>query len=159
MSVGCQVHFSVTSINSDTPKIEYIRMTQNPSHISYQPRLGLFWFIAKDRNSSRFAALSRPLDEVPEIGDIQRLEENHAEAWLEVQRLDDNLKQYEFDYFPRGRVDFFRPGRRWLLSLDPKLQQGAFVAHIVMQWDISPGHLTVKVDRDYRSTARVGPPA
>jgi hypothetical protein len=28
--------------------------------VSKQPRLGLFWFIAKDRNASRFAAFSRP---------------------------------------------------------------------------------------------------
>jgi len=134
-------------------------MTQEPSHISCQPRLGLFWFIAKDRNASRFAALSRPLVEVPEIGDFQRLNESHVDAWSEVQLLDSSLKQYEFDYFPRGRVDFLRPGSRWLLSLDSKLQRGAFVAYIVLQWRIPPGHLTVKVDRDYRSTACIGPPA
>jgi hypothetical protein len=87
-------------------------MTQPLSRISCQPRLCLFWFIAKDRNASRFGALSRPLDEVPEIGDFQKLNESHADAWSEVQRLDSSLKQYAFDYFPRGRVDFFRPGRR-----------------------------------------------
>jgi hypothetical protein len=106
-------------------------MTQPLSRIPDQPRLGLFWFIAKDRNASRFAALSKPLIEVPEIGDFQMLSESYAHAWSEVQRIDSSLKQYEFDYFPRGRVDFFRPGRRWILSLDSKLQQGAFVAFIV----------------------------
>jgi hypothetical protein len=51
--------------------------------VSKQPRLGLFWFIAKDRNASRFAAFSRPLVEVPEIGDFQKLNESHADAWPE----------------------------------------------------------------------------
>ena len=134
-------------------------MTRAYSRISHYPRLGLFWFIAKDRNASRFAAYSRPLVEVPEIGDVQRLDESHANAWSEVQRLDSNLKQYAFDYFPRGHVDFFRPGRRWLLSLDSKLQRGEFVAYIVIQWGIPPGHLTVRVARNYHSTACIGPPA
>jgi hypothetical protein len=134
-------------------------MTQPLLRIFHQPRLGLFWFIAKNRNASRFAAVSRPLVEVPEIGDFQKLNESHTDTWSEVQRLDSSLKQYEFDFFPRGRVDFFRPGRRWILSLDSKLQRGAFVAHIVLQWGIPPGHLTVKVARDYQSIASVGPPA
>jgi hypothetical protein len=133
-------------------------MTQELSRACYRPRLGLFWFIAKDRNQSRFAAFSRPLDAVPEFDDFQRLNDSFVNAWSEVQRLDSSLKQYEFDYFPRGRVDFFRPGRRWLLSLDSKLQRGAFVAHIVLQWGIPPGHLTVKIAREYQSTACIGPP-
>jgi hypothetical protein len=134
-------------------------MTQSLSRISQQPRLGLFWFIAKDRNASRFAAFSRPLVEVPKIGDFQKLNESHADAWPEVQLIDPSLQQYEFDYFPRGRVDFFRPGRRWLLFIDSKLRRGAFVAHIVLQWGIPPGHLTAKVSRDYQSSACIGPPA
>jgi hypothetical protein len=133
-------------------------MPQPLSRISHKPRLGLFWFIAKDRNASRFAALSRPLVEVPEIGDFQKLNESHADAWSEVQRLDSGLKHYEFDFFARGRVDFFRPGRRWLLLIDSKLQRGTFVAHIVLQWGIPPGHLTVKIAREYQSTACIGPP-
>jgi hypothetical protein len=95
---------------------------------------------------------------VPEIDNFQRLNESHADAWSEVQRLDASLKHYEFDYFPRGRLDFFRPGRRWLLSLDSKLQQETFVAYIVIQWNIPPGHVTVKVAHNYQSTACIGPP-
>jgi hypothetical protein len=132
-------------------------MTQPPSRISHYPRLGLFWFIAKDRNMSRFAAFSRPLAEVAENKNFQRLAEEHPEAWVEVQRLDPSLKQYAFDYFPRGRVDFFRPARRWLLSLDPKLQREEFVAHLLLQWGIPHGHSTVKVDRNYQSTAHIAP--
>jgi hypothetical protein len=153
------VHFGVNLVNSGTPKIEYMGATQTPSHVSRQPRLGLFWFIAKGRNASRFAAFSQLLNNVPEIDDFRKINENHFDAWSVVQRLDSSLSPYEFDYFPRGRVDFFRPGRRWLLSLDPKLRRGAFVAYIVLQWGIPPRHLTVNIDRDYQSRAHVGPPA
>ncbi len=85
--------------------------------VSKQPRLSLCWFIAKGRNASRFAAFSRPLVEVPEIGDFKKLNESHGDAWPEVQLIDPSLKQYEFDYFPRGASIFFDRAEDGFFSL------------------------------------------
>jgi hypothetical protein len=69
---------------------------------SNEPRLGLFWFIAKDRGPSRFASLSRPFSGVSEVAGFKTLDEGHVDIWPTVQRLDQSLADYEYDYFPRG---------------------------------------------------------
>ena len=133
-------------------------MEIEPVLTSDEPRLGLFWFIAKDRGPSRFASLSRPFSEVSEIGGFKTLDEGHVDVWPRLQRLDQNLVPYKYEYFPRGRVNWRKDDDRWLLVLDPKLNRGPFISCIVNAWKIPQNQLLVLSDAHYRSTARVGPP-
>jgi hypothetical protein len=120
--------------------------------------VGVFWFIAKDRKRSRLACFTRKIENISEFNGLKAIPQTHAEAWLEVQRIDQSLASYAYDYFPRGRLDFFVPGRRWLLFIDPKLNRGAFVAHLVVHWWLNAGHLTVYNEFSYTSEACVGAP-
>jgi hypothetical protein len=79
--------------------------------------MGLFWFIAEDRTPSRFASLSRPFSGVSEVAGFKTLHEGHVDSWPTVQRLDQTLADYEYDYFPRGRVNWRKEDDRWLLVL------------------------------------------
>lgn len=127
--------------------------------VPIEPRLGLFWFIAKDRNPSRFASLSRPFSEVFEIGGFKTLDEGHVDVWPTLQRVDQTLMPYEYEYFPRGRVNWRKDDDRWILVLDPKLNHSPFITHIVIAWTIPPNRLLVLSDAHYRSVARIGGPA
>jgi hypothetical protein len=75
-----------------------------------------------------------------------------------VQRLDQTLADYDYDYFPRGRVNWRKEDDRWLLVLDPKLNRAPFISHIVLAWKIRRKRLLVLTDAHYRSLARVGAP-
>ena len=125
---------------------------------SNEPRVGLFWFIAKDRNLSRFASISRPFSRVAEVAGFKTLDEGHVDVWPTVQRLDGTLADYDYDYFPRGRVNWRKEDDRWLLVLDPKLNRGTFIEYIVLAWKIPRKRLLVLTDAHYRSLARVGLP-
>ena len=125
---------------------------------SNEPRLGLFWFIAKDRGPSRFASISRPFSGVAEVAGFKTLDEGHVDVWPTLQRLDQTLADYDYDYFPRGRVNWRKEDDRWLLVLDPKLNRGTFIAYIVLAWKIPRTRLLVLTDAHYRSLARVGAP-
>jgi hypothetical protein len=123
-----------------------------------EPRLGLFWFIAKNRNPSRFASLSQPFREVSEIGGFKTLDEGHVDVWPTLQRVDQTLLPYEYEYFPRGRVNWRKEDDRWLIVLDPKLNRSPFITYIVIAWKIPPNRLLVLSDSHYRSVACIGPP-
>ena len=125
---------------------------------SNEPRVGLFWFIAKDRNTSRFASISRPFSRVAEVAGFKTLDEGHVDVWPTIQRLDGTLADYDYDYFPRGRVNWRKEDDRWLLVLDPKLNRATFIAYIVLAWKIPGNRLLVLTDAHYRSLARIGPP-
>ena len=133
-------------------------MEINADTTSTEPRLGLFWFIAKDRSPSRFASLSRPFSSVSEVAGFKTLDEGHVDVWPTVQRLDHTLVDYEYDYFPRGRVNWRREDDRWLLVLNPKLNHSPFIAYVVVAWKIPRKRLLVLTDAHYRSLARVGTP-
>jgi hypothetical protein len=133
-------------------------MTARAFPNSHESRLGLFWFLATDRNPSRLVSLSRPISEVSEFAGIQRLNTSHLEVWPDIQRVDQSLKGYDFDFFPRGHVEFAPGQERWLLFLDQKLKRGAFIAHIVISWNIPRDRLMARWCHEYRSIACVGPP-
>jgi hypothetical protein len=123
-----------------------------------EPRLGLFWFIGRGRNPSRFASLSRPFSTVSEVGGFKTLDEGHVDVWPTVQRLDQTLLPYEYEYFPRGRVNWRKEDDRWLLVLDSKLNRSTFIDYVVLVWRIPRTRLLALPDAHYRSIARIGPP-
>ena len=137
---------------------EYIRVEIEAVSPSNEPRVGLFWFIAKERGPSRFCSLSRPFSGVSEVAGFKTLDKGHVDIWPTVQRLDQSLADYEYDYFPRGRVNWRKEDDRWLLVLDPKLNRSPFITYIVVAWKIPRKRLLVLTDAHYRSMARVGPP-
>lgn len=136
----------------------YIKVDIKPVLSSIEPRLGLFWFIAKDRGPSRFASISRPFSAVSEVAGFKTLNEGHVDVWPTLQRLDQTLADYEYDYFPRGRVNWRKEDDRWLLVLDPKLNRSPFITHIVVAWKILRSRLLVLTDAHYRSMARIRSP-
>ena len=125
---------------------------------SDEPRLGLFWFIAEDRGPSQFASLSRPFSGVPEVAGFKTLDQGQVDIWPTVQRLDPTLSDYEYDYFPRGRVNWRKEDDKWLLVLDPKLNRSPFITYVVIAWKIPRKRLLVLTDAHYRSLARIGLP-
>ena len=135
-----------------------MRVEIDPALPSNEPRLGLFWFIAQDRKPSRFTSCSRPFSQVSEVAGFKTLDEGHVDIWPAVQHLDQTLVEYDYDYFPRGRVNWRKEDDRWLLLLDPKLNRAPFISHVVTVWKIPPDRLLVLTDAHYRSMARVGSP-
>jgi hypothetical protein len=81
-----------------------------------------------------------------------------VDVWPTLQHLDQSLGHYDYDYFPRGRVNWRKEDDRWLLILDAKLNRASFIAYIVLAWKIPRNRLIVLTDAHYRSMARVGAP-
>jgi len=125
---------------------------------SDEPRLGLFWFIAQDCKPSRFVSCSRPFSQVSEVAGFKTIDEGHVDIWPLIQRLDPTLLGYDYDYFPRGRVNWRKEDNRWLLILDRKLMGASFVTDIVNAWKIPTHRLLVLHDAHYCSLAHIGPP-
>ena len=130
-------------VNSTGPSNESMGVETEPTLHSNEPRLVLFWFIAQDRKPSRFTSCSRPFSQVPEVAGFKTLDEGHVDIWPTVQRLDQTLMDYDYDYFPRGRVNWRKEDDRWLLVLDRKLSRAPFVTHIVNAWKIPRSRLLI----------------
>ncbi|WP_394887974.1 hypothetical protein [Mesorhizobium sp. AaZ16] len=113
-------------------------------------RIGLFWFITLGRGLGRFASASLPWSAVEEIGGFKTYDKGHIDVWPEIQRRDTTLRNFEYEHFPRGRVNWRCEDDAWLLLLDPKLNDRAFIDHIVKQWNLPQKRLRVFEDSHYR---------
>jgi hypothetical protein len=62
--------------------------------------------MARTGISSRFVSSSRPFSRIQEAAGFKTLEEGHADIWPIVQRLNSSVADFEYDHFPRGRVNW-----------------------------------------------------
>lgn len=121
-------------------------------------KIGLFWFVATGEPSCRLASLRWPFDIEAYLSGLQSPPYDHKTAWAEVQRLDDSLAAYSFDQFPCGRLEYYPPARRWIFSVDQKLNQTSFISYMVIKWELPPGRVTIKTDPAYASLVSIREP-
>lgn len=127
----------------------------------YEPigRLGIFWFWGDGRKRSNFVGISRPWAGTAVIAGARKLDIGHQDGWAHAQRLSPALASFEFDYFPRGRLEWQQPTDQWRLYVDQKLLRGAFVTTVLLNWKPPKAQLVVLNDSQYRSRANIGLPA
>lgn len=122
------------------------------SHFTF--RAGVFWLVDTS-DELRHVRVSWPIDvDTPRFGSATD-GYDHEQAWRHICRLDRTLGIYAFDHFPRGRVTYFPPTRRWLLGVDVALARPDLVAQIVERWRLPPGHITTVVELTYCSAAHL----
>lgn len=123
----------------------------------WSPKLAVFWFVSSEENRSRLVSLRWPFD-INNARALQCIPYGHEPAWADVQRADTTLSGHPFDFFPRGRLEYFPPTRRWIFSVDPLLEAGCFIKYLVNNWELPMGHVTVEVEPSYCSSMPVQRP-
>ena len=123
------------------------------------PAIGLFWFVRAATNGCKMAYFKRPFDDVPTIGGFKTLDEGHVDLWPKLQSRERWLQLYEYEEFPRGRVNWRAEDDRYLLLLDSTIASQAFVAHIVERFCLPEEKLIIFTDPHYRSNESVAAPA
>jgi hypothetical protein len=122
-------------------------------------RLGIFWFWGEGRKLSRFTGISRLWTHIVTANDKRCLEGTHEQGWTHVQMLSRRLGAFQFDHFPRGRLEWHSATDQWRLYVDQKLLRGAHITEVVMNWHPPKAQLVVRADPHYRSEANIGLPA
>src|SRR4051794_23490003 len=103
----------------------------------FNPKTGVFWFVATDPSApSRMVSVLSPFNIDFAGRDLVASPHDHAVVWPRVQSLDPSLKNHDFEYFPRGRLEFSGPTRRWIVTIDSKLNRVAFIAYLSATWEL-----------------------
>jgi hypothetical protein len=84
---------------------------------------------------------------------------SHEQGWTHVRTLSRRLEAFQFDHFPRGRLEWHSATDQWRLYVDQKLLRGAFITEVILAWHPPKGQLVVRADPQYRSDANIGLPA
>src|SRR5258708_35413480 len=108
-------------------------MGPDSQHRSDGRRLGIFWFCGVGRKPAVFVGISRAWASIRVIGRTSKLDVNHENGRTHVQRLNPTLALFEFDHFPRGRLEWHEHTDQWRL-VDQKLLRGGFVVTVLWYW-------------------------
>jgi hypothetical protein len=126
---------------------------------AFKPQVGVFWFVAPGTAPSpRLVSLLSPIDVAAAGRDLVATPYGHLAAWQQLQASDESLVPYAYDHFPRGRLEYFGPTRRWIFSLDRQLKRSRFISLLVLAAGLPPGHVTAQVDLAYTSAVAIREP-
>ena len=116
-----------------------------------EPRLGLFWGIPTSAGRMRLLGSSKPVSMVAEIGGFKTVDAGHIDVWPNLSQQFTDIKGYEYEHFPRGRVNWRKEDDRFLLLLDRKLMTETFIALVVSRWHLPKSNLIIGGDPHYKS--------
>ncbi|WP_259673934.1 MBL fold metallo-hydrolase [Rhizobium sp. NZLR10] len=85
------------------------------------PRLGIIWFVPTTGKGYRFTSLANDCERVSVIGGFKTVDEGHVDTWSKVVAADRRLSRYDYEYFPRGRVNWRQEDNAFLLLADPRI--------------------------------------
>jgi hypothetical protein len=119
------------------------------------PCVGIFWQVSDvlliDRST---------LDEAEPYGDCITHAQGHYERWQEWQVLGSAelrtrgcplaIASTEYDEWPRGRIVYETPQRRFILYADRRLQRPNMISAIKQAFGLSDVETLVKSDSHYR---------
>lgn len=114
-----------------------------------QPMLGLFWFVGPIEQAE-LVGLSRDEGDVPTIGGFRTLVEGHVDIWRGIVRTRPELASYEYEFFPRGRVNWSSDDDRYILLADRKILDAGLHLQVVAEWHLPPDRVEVLSDPHYR---------
>jgi hypothetical protein len=132
-----------------------IRIAPKNALAPTQPAVGIFWRVEDvlviDRST---------LDDAEPYGDCITHAGGHYERWEEWSALSraqrasagypDRIAYSEYDQWPRGRIVYETPARRFVLYADRRLQQPAIIAALKAAFGLEDAEVIVKSDSHYR---------
>jgi hypothetical protein len=126
------------------------------------PLLGIFWGLQEGAEPLRLVTDTTPLADGDRYGDFLTHAAGHLDVWEAWQRLGPNglskrglpkaIAWHEYEHFPRGRVVYHCPTKRFTVYADRVLQSQAVVAVILNAFRLPRSECAIKSDPHYRSS-------
>ena len=132
------------------------------------PSVGVFWFVADAAGATRLLALGRAFAAAEPYGDCLTFPDGHAEVWEAWRRRDLPLPApvprsifagTEYDDWPRGRVVYERPVRRFVVYADRQLLTAPRLARVRAAFALPAEGTVARGDPHYSRAARLPPDA
>lgn len=121
------------------------------------PSIGFFWVLPTEMQEREFALASyiEPMADVPAVGGYRTTDCGHVDLWSAVCQVLPHLAGYEYEDFPRGRVNWRESDDRFLLLMDSRLFKPAVERSLLARYTLPADKTLIMPDSHYVSTAKV----
>jgi hypothetical protein len=127
-----------------------------------EPSVGILWVVSDLPRSSPVLVTDRTTLAVAErYGEFLTHPAAHYHVWeawrrlgpagLEQRTLPTTIAWHEYEHFPRGRIVYRMPDRRFILYADRRLQKPATLDRIASAFALPAGSYEVASDPHYRT--------
>jgi len=125
------------------------------------PLIGIFWGVQEKPTSVRIVVDTTPADQGESYGDFLTHAAGHLDVWEAWRRfgpaglvkrgLPQAIAWHEYEYFPRGRVVYHCPTKRFIVYADKVLQAGFRIEEILRAFRLTREQCDIRSDTHYRS--------
>ena len=113
------------------------------------PEVGPF-FLIKTKSKINILNDTVPIKDAENYGDYSISGSDHYSYWHKLQKCYPKLKDYDYDYFPRGRVVYSKKDNMYYLYLDKCIQDEDSIEAITNKLKIPMNSLVIKSDEHYQ---------
>lgn len=119
-------------------------------------KVGIFWFV-QWKGSIRLLSASCPIAEGEPYGDMITYGTGHYTTWNRWKKsIDSPLKRgitkaFEYEEWPRGRISYDKPAKKYVLLCDQKIMSDQFIEQILKEFSISIDDALIGDDPHYIS--------
>ena len=121
-----------------------------------RPEVGIFWALPNNEILSQTTAMENAID----YGDSKTSPAEHMGTWRTLQRVANdypNVRDHEYEYWPRGRINYNKAEDRYYLYADRKILENEKALRAVMKEFNLPGPKTkTSTDPHYQSKGDIG---
>ena len=125
--------------------------------------LGIYWVLRAPTGSLRLLAHACSLANAEEYGDCLTCPDAHIDVWSQWQcgKVPEKdllyfIHDFEYEDWPRGRVVYDRPAKRFVAYIDPQLvRYPAMREAIIYRFGLSESCWIIRTDLHYRSRMRL----
>jgi hypothetical protein len=125
------------------------------------PSVGIFWGIAEGNNQLALLTQRTNQLQAEPYGDFLTHPNGHYEVWEQLNELPlkvfrardlpEQIRTHEYEFYPRGRVVYEIPQKRFFLYRDSKLANESFVAVATRWFNLTNETVVIRSDEHYRT--------
>jgi len=126
-----------------------------------EPAVGFFWVMPLQADSApQLVSFSTPASEVYPIGGYRTDDRGHYQSW-EILAQAEPYSAYEYDHWPRGRINFIEEAGQFLVLADRKINKDKYKRKIIrefnlpkprVRWDFTDLHYVSEAGMDGQGT-------
>jgi hypothetical protein len=117
---------------------------------AFSPRIGLFWFVPSPRGAM-LLGVSHPFERVDTLGGFKTAKEAHVDVWENLKRGHPSIRDYAYEHFPRGRVNWSQDDDTFLLLADKQVFERGLERGLITRWHLPADKVKTMLDPHYRT--------
>ena len=126
------------------------------------PGIGIFWAVPNQKGQPEILSYVVDISLAGDYGGNKTSDESHYRLWTTLQRVSrgwENIGTFDYEYWPRGRINYNVDDDEFLLMADRQIiNNQALLSEVMKQFSLPASKTEVSFDAHYKSIGDLAQP-